>query len=108
MAWFIKSETFTEAFRALPGPERTVHLKAHRAWVAEQRAAGTAMASGFLVDGQHQPGGGGLLVLEAASYDEALALIQQDPLIAAGWVEWKLHEWIAAAGDLALSAGTRA
>ena len=100
MAWFIKSETFTAAFRALPGPERSAQLQAHRDWVAAQRASGIAMASGFLVDGQSQPGGGGLLALQAGSYAEALALIQQDPLIAAGWVEWQLHEWIAAAGDL--------
>jgi hypothetical protein len=43
-----------------------------------------------------------LLALKAGSYAEALALIQQDPLIAAGWVDWQLYEWIAAAGDLAL------
>ena len=103
MAWFIKSETFTAAFRALPGPERADHLKFHRAWVAGQRAAGVAIASGFLVDGQRQPGGGGLLAFQAASYAEALVLIQQDPLIAAGWVDWQLHEWIAAAGDLAVT-----
>ena len=102
MAWFIKSETFTEAFRALPGPERSAQLQAHRDWVQAQRAGGLAMASGFLVDGQHKPGGGGLLVFQAGSYTEALALIQQDPLIAAGWVDWQLHQWIAAAGDLAL------
>ena len=102
MAWFIKSETFTAAFRALSGPERSGYLQAHRAWVAQQRAAGSPMASGFLVDGQRQPGGGGLLLLQASSYAEALALIQQDPLIAAGWVDWQLHEWIAAAGDLAV------
>ncbi len=100
VAWFIKSETFTSAFRALPGPERSALLQAHRSWVTSQRAAGIAMVSGFLVDGQRQPGGGGLLVLQAGSHAEALALIQQDPLIAAGWVDWQLHEWIAAAGDL--------
>jgi uncharacterized protein YciI len=100
VAWFIKSESFTEAFRALPGPQRSAQLQAHREWVAQQRAAGVSIASGFLVDGQRQPGGGGLLVLQANSHAEALVLIQQDPLIAAGWVDWQLHEWIAAAGDL--------
>ncbi len=102
MPWFIKTETFTAVFRSLPGAERSALLQAHRDWVAAQRAAGVAIASGFLVDGQRQPGGGGLLVVQAGSYAEALALIQQDPLIAGGWVDWKLHEWIAAAGDLAL------
>ena len=60
------------------------------------------MASGFLVDSDQRPGGGGLLVFQAASYDQALALIQQDPLIAGGWVDWQLHQWIAAVGDLGL------
>jgi len=100
--WFVKTETFTEAFRALPGPERSTVLQAHRDWVGSQRSTGLAIASGFLVDDQHKPGGGGLLVLQAGSYAEALALIEQDPLIADGWVDWKLHEWIAAAGDLAV------
>lgn len=102
MPWFIKTEIFTEAFRALPGPDRATQLQAHRDWVAVQRAADVAIVSGFLVDGQHKPGGGGLLVLQAGSYAEALALIERDPLIAAGWVDWQLHEWIAAVGDLAL------
>ena len=100
MAWFIKTETFTAAFRALPGSERGSLLQAHRDWVALQQASGVAMASGFLVDGQRNPGGGGLLVLQAGSYADALTLIQQDPLIAAGWVDWQLHEWIPATGDL--------
>jgi len=103
VAWFIKTETFTAAFRALPGPERQVLLQAHRNWVAVQRGAGVPIASGFLVDGQRQPGGGGLLAFQASSYAEARALIVRDPLIAAGWVDWQLHEWIAAAGDLAVA-----
>ena len=102
MAWFIKTETLTDGFRSLPGPERAAHLQAHRDWVQAQRAAGVVIASGYLVDGQRRPGGGGLLVLQVASYAEAWALIAQDPLIAGGWVDWQLHEWIPAAGDLAL------
>ena len=105
MAWFIKTETFTAAFRALAGPERSALLQAHRDWVQARRAGGVVpMASGFLVDAQRQPGGGGLLVLQAGSHQEALTLIHQDPLIAGGWVDWQLHEWIAAAGELAVAA----
>jgi uncharacterized protein YciI len=100
--WFIKKETLTTAFRALPGSERGTQLQAHRDWVATQHAAGVTIVSGFLVDEQRRPGGGGLLALQAASYVDALALIQQDPLIAGGWVDWQLHEWIPAAGDLAV------
>jgi uncharacterized protein YciI len=101
--WFIKTETFTPAFRGLSASERAAQLQAHRQWVSGLRAAGQAMASGFLVDGQQQPGGGGLLALQASSYGDALALIQQDPLVAGGWVHWQLHGWIAAEGQLGVS-----
>ena len=103
MPWFAKTETFNEAFRALEGSERTTLLQAHKAWVQQLRSGGLTMASGFLVDGQQRPGGGGLLVFQATSYPDALALIQQDPLIAGGWVCWQLHQWIAAAGDFAVA-----
>ena len=100
MAWFVKTETFNDAFRALAAPERAACLQAHQVWVAAHPLGGQALASGFLVDGQRRPGGGGLLLLQAGSYSEALALIEQDPLIAGGWVHWQLHEWIAAEGQL--------
>ena len=102
MPWFIKTETFNGPFRALEGAERSALLQAHKAWVLELRSGAQPIASGFLVDGDQRPGGGGLLLLQAASYAEALALIQQDPLISGGWVDWQLHAWIAAAGDLAV------
>ena len=103
MAWFIKTETFTAAFRGLDQAERATHLQAHRAWVAGLQAAAQAVASGFLVDGERRPGGGGLLLLQAPSYVDALALIQADPMISGGWVDWQLHEWMAAVGDLAVA-----
>ena len=102
MSWFVKQETFNAAFRALEPAERGLLLQAHKAWVAGEKAGGQAMASGFLVDANQRPGGGGLLVFQAAGFPEALALIQRDPLICGGWVDWQLHEWIAAAGDLSI------
>ena len=33
------------------------------------------------MDAQRRPGGGGLLIFEAASYAEALEWVQQDPMI---------------------------
>lgn len=62
------------------------------------------MASGFLVDAEHRPGGGGLLLLQAPNHAAALVLIEADPLISGGWVRWQLHEWVAAVGDLAVAA----
>ena len=95
MPWFIKTERFLR-----PYAQMTPHLEAHRRWVEQRRAEGLALSSGYLVDGGGQPGGGGLLLLEAADYCEAEALIQHDPMLLSGGVEWTLREWRPAVGDL--------
>ncbi len=95
MPWFIKRETFR-----LPHAELRPDLAAHRAWVAELRERGVHISSGYLVDGEGQPGGGGLLLLEAVDYARAEALIRQDPMVRGGGVDWTLHQWIGAVGDL--------
>jgi uncharacterized protein YciI len=66
--------------------------------VEQQRTSGSILSSGFLVDGEGRPGGGGLLVLEAESYAQALALVQQDPMVARGLVNWTLQQWRPVAG----------
>ena len=99
MPWFVKHETFTADTAALPLDQRRPHLEAHRAWVEQQGAAGRRIRSGFLVDEQQRPGGGGLLIFEAASYAEALVWVQQDPMIQAGLVSWTLQQWIPVSGD---------
>jgi uncharacterized protein YciI len=96
MAWFIKTETFRR-----PREEVEPHRLAHLVWVKELQRQGQAISSGYLVDAQGSPGGGGLLLLEATDHADALALVQQDPLVASGSVDWQLQGWIAAAGDLA-------
>lgn len=98
MPWFIKTETF----RVSPQQARP-HLAAHRAWVAELRARGVAVSSGYLVDGQGQPGGGGLLLLQAQDFSAAEALVLQDPMVRSGCVDWQLQGWVAAVGDLAMA-----
>lgn len=97
MAWFIKRETFR-----WPHAELKPHLEAHRAWVGELRQQGVRISSGYLVDGEGRPGGGGLLVLEAADHAAAEALILQDPMVSSGAVDWSLHRWVGAVGDLGL------
>ena len=99
MPWFVKHEAFTAAAMALPIEQRRPHLEAHRGWVEQESAAGRRIRSGFLVDGQQRPGGGGLLIFEAASYAEALAWVQGDPMIQAALVSWTLQEWIPVSGD---------
>ncbi|TCD56138.1 YciI family protein [Synechococcus sp. BS55D] len=98
MPFFIKHETFTAATATLTVEQRRSHLEAHCHWVEQLRAAGMVISSGFLVNREGQPGGGGLLVLKAESYDQALALVQKDPMIARGLVHWTLEEWRPVAG----------
>ena len=95
MPWFIKTETFNH-----PHAEVAPHLAAHRAWVEQVRQQGVRISSGYLVDGDGRPGGGGLLLLEAVDHAAAEALIRQDPMLISGCVDWKLQGWIGAAGDL--------
>jgi uncharacterized protein YciI len=95
MPWFVKQETFLRSYA-----EMKPHLQAHRAWVEQLREAGTVLSSGYLVDGSGQPGGGGLLLLQAADYAEAEALVLQDPMVRSGGVEWRLQEWRPSVGDL--------
>ena len=79
--------------------QRRPLIEAHRAWVEQQRAAGRRIRSGFLVDEQRRPGGGGLLIFEAETYAEALVWVRQDPMIQAGLVSWTLQQWIPVSGD---------
>jgi len=93
--WFVKTEQFLRPYSAMKP-----HLEAHRRWVAQLRADGVVISSGYLVDGAGQPGGGGLLLLEAASYAEADALVRDDPMLHSGGVDWQLQQWRPAVGDL--------
>ena len=95
MPWFVKRETFRR-----PYAELRPHLQAHRSWVEQLRSCGVKISSGYLVDGEGRPGGGGLLLLESADHASAEALIRQDPVVASGLVDWSLHRWIGAVGDL--------
>ena len=95
MPWFVKSERFLR-----PYAQMKPHLEAHRRWVEQRRAEGVVLSSGYLVDGEGQPGGGGMLLLQAADYCEAEALIQEDPMLLSGGVEWTLQQWRPAVGDL--------
>ena len=99
MPWFVKHETFTAETAALSVEQRRSHLEAHRAWVVRETQGGRKIRSGFLVDKQRRPGGGGLLIFEAESYEEALAWVMQDPMIQADLVRCTLQEWIPVSGD---------
>ena len=94
MTWFVKRETFNSAAAALSGEQRRPILEAHRRWVKQESEAGKRLCSGFLVDQHQLPGGGGLLIFEAESYDQALEWLQHDPMICSQMVTWSLHEWV--------------
>jgi uncharacterized protein YciI len=98
MPWFVKHETFRRPYAAM-----RPHLAAHRTWVAELRQRGVRISSGYLVDGEDRPGGGGLLLLEAADLAAAEALIRDDPMVISGGVDWSLQRWVAVEGDLELT-----
>ena len=62
MPWFIKTERFLR-----PYAQMKLHLEAHRRWVEQRRAEGVVLSSGYLVDGEGQPGGGGCLLYTSPS-----------------------------------------
>ena len=60
------------------------------------------MTSGYRVDSEGNPGGGGLMLFQATDYKEAEEIVRQDPLIANDCVDWQLNQWIAEVGGLSL------
>lgn len=103
LKWYVKTETFV---KDKSFPEIKPHLAAHKEWVAQVRKEGsTSITSGYRVDENDKPGGGGLMLFAAPDYDTALALVRQDPLVANDCVDWQLNRWIAEVGDISLVDG---
>ena len=95
LSWYVKTEQFVQPF-----PVLKPHLEAHRAWVAAQRNDGVIMTSGYRVDSEGKPGGGGMLFFKAESFSAAEAIVLRDPLVANGCVDWTLNGWIAEVGEM--------
>nr|WP_324616485.1 YciI family protein [Lusitaniella coriacea] len=83
MPWFVKIEkgivdktTFDQ------------NVPAHIAYVRDLIAKGHKAKSGYWAEY-----GGGMLLFEAASPEEAQEIVEADPLIATGCVNYELHEW---------------
>jgi len=66
----------------------------HILWIKELKKAGVNIKSGFLVNEIKEPGSGGLLILEAKTYKDALKIVKDDPMIKNKIVDWKLSEWV--------------
>ena len=90
MPWFVKLEE-----GLVPKAQFDAAVPAHLTWLAQLEQAGHRPVSGYWADrkGRSGDGAGGQLLFWAESWSEALALVQQDPLIQAGCVRWTLHQW---------------
>ena len=98
-SWFCKTERFKPS---LPFGVIKPHLDAHSRWVDDLRRSGeTCIVSGYRVDSEGRPGGGGLMFLAAKSYEEAYELVaKNDPLIVNDCVDWELNGWIGQVGGI--------
>ena len=94
MRCFIKTEKFTEGTTSLPKEKRKYFLLKHKEWIAKLHSEGIKISSGYLVNRNNQPGGGGLLIIFSNSYEEAMKIIREDPMIKNKLVTWELNEWI--------------
>lgn len=64
------------------------YVPAHKAYVRELIAKGHQARSGYW-----SCYGGGMLLFQADSMEEAQAIVAQDPLVRNGCVQYKLYEW---------------
>jgi uncharacterized protein YciI len=83
MAWFVKIEegkvdksTFDQ------------YVSAHHAYVYELIAKGHKAKTGYWAQR-----GGGMMLFEANSMDEAEAIVAGDPLVQNSCVNYKIYEW---------------
>ena len=94
MPIFIKTEKFKDKTLELSNNEKKTFLLMHKKWVKNISKSGLYIHSGYLVNEENIPGGGGLLILEAKDYSTAKNIIEEDPMIKNELVIWKLQEWI--------------
>jgi len=83
MPWFVKIE---EGIVNKSTFDR--HVPAHKAYVRDLIAKGHKARTGYWAEL-----GGGMLLFEASSLEEAHEIIALDPLIVNGCVKYQLHEW---------------
>ena len=93
MPIFVKTEIIKKEF-INKNKFKKKFVDKHIFWIKELKKAGVNIKSGFLVNEIKQPGAGGLLIIEAKTYEEALKIIKEDPMIKNKIVDWKLNEWI--------------
>jgi uncharacterized protein YciI len=83
MPWFVKIEEGIV--------DKTIfdqHVPAHKQFVRDLIARGHQAKTGYW-----SCLGGGMLLFEASSMQEAEAIVAQDPLVQNGCVRYRLYEW---------------
>ena len=93
MPIFVKTEIIKKEF-IRKNKLKKKFVDKHILWIKELKKAGINIKSGFLVNNVKEPGAGGLLIIEVKTYEEALKIIKEDPMIKNKIVDWKLNEWI--------------
>ena len=93
MPTFIKTEIIKKEYLIQKDIKKKV-INEHIQWIGNLKRKGINIKSGFLVNELKQPGDGGLLILDIETFQDALEIIKQDPMIKNNIVEWKLNEWI--------------
>ena len=93
MPIFIKTEIIKKEFISKKEFKKKL-IDKHKLWIKELKKTGVNIKSGFLVNATKEPGAGGLLIIKVNTYEEALKIIKEDPMIKNKIVDWKLNEWI--------------
>ena len=93
MPIFIKTEFIKKEYLIQKDVTKKV-INEHIQWIKNLKRKGINIKSGFLVDELKKPGDGGLLILNIETYQDALKILKNDPMIQNNLVEWKLNEWI--------------
>ena len=83
MPWFVKIEA-----GIVDKPTFDQYVPAHKAYVRDLIVKGHRARTGYW-----KQRGGGMLLFEAGSIEEAQAIVDQDPLVKNGCVKYKLYEW---------------
>ena len=93
MPIFVKTEIIKKQFIS-NNKLKKKFIDKHILWIKELKKDGVNIKSGFLVNEIKQPGAGGLLIIDVKTYEDALKIIKEDPMIKNKIVDWKLSEWI--------------
>ena len=93
MPIFVKTEIIKKEFIS-QNKFKKKFVDKHILWIKKLKKAGINIKSGFLVNEIKEPGDGGLLIIDVKTYEDALKLIKEDPMIKNNIVDWKLREWI--------------